>query len=111
MFATLESNSKQYPLKAGQLVGCRAAKLRFNRAVEWRCVIEILEDARVVRIIALGPHVETYKSGERRRKTDRARKTPSWLTNIITRNGDPGEDHGSDSGQAIYQVARRPDPW
>lgn len=66
LFATLELDPKQYPLKVGKLGGYRAAKLRFNRAVEWRLVFKIHEDVRVVRIIALGPHDEAYKSAERR---------------------------------------------
>jgi len=66
LFAALETDPKQFPTKAGPLAGCRAAPVRYNRTTVWRCVYEIDEAARVVRILALGPHDAAYKSAARR---------------------------------------------
>lgn len=66
LFADLERNPKQFPLKKGKLQGHRAATLRFNKTVVWRCVFIVDDAEAVVRVRTLGPHDEAYAKAERR---------------------------------------------
>jgi len=41
LLAALRTDPKQFPLKVGKLKNHRAAKVRFNRTTEWRCVFRV----------------------------------------------------------------------
>ena len=62
----LESNPKRYPKKQGKLKSARSAPLRYSKAVTWRAVFTVDEVARVVLVIALGPHDQAYDEAEHR---------------------------------------------
>jgi hypothetical protein len=66
LFAQLASDPKAFEKKTGKLAGLRAVRLRFNNAA-WRLVFEVVEEARVVYCIALGPHDEAYRDAGRGR--------------------------------------------
>jgi mRNA-degrading endonuclease RelE of RelBE toxin-antitoxin system len=66
LISELEIDPKRYPKKQGKLKSARAAPLRYSKAVTWRAVYTVDDVARVVLMIALGPHDQAYHEAEHR---------------------------------------------
>lgn len=62
----LATNPKQFAKKHGKLAGCRAVDMTFAGSVAWRAVFVIDEPARLVNVLALGPHDSAYAEAIRR---------------------------------------------
>jgi hypothetical protein len=67
LFEALEREPKRFPLKRRALAGRRGAPLKYDRTDIWRCVFELDEAARIVRVLALGPHDVAYEEAIARR--------------------------------------------
>lgn len=61
----LETNPKQFPKKRGKLRHARAAGLKF-RAVSFRAVFVLDEEARTVSVLSLDKHDVAYAKAEHR---------------------------------------------
>lgn len=66
LVAALEYNPKQFPKKHGKLKDARAADVTFGDGIVWRAVFTLDEEARLVKVLSLGPHDEAYEDAKRR---------------------------------------------
>ena len=66
LLIALRSDPKRFEKKQGQLAGTRAADIWYADGVAWRAVFMLDEEARVVKLLSLGPHDVAYGQAKRR---------------------------------------------